>query len=179
VARTEIERAVLPSLLDRLTDADPRTPADPPVSREESVRRFREGVMRDVEWLLNTRAPHDPLPPGLTGVGRSAYAYGLPDTTGLSGGTEAGRQQLLAWVTAAVAAFEPRLDALHVELTGGGDLREPRVRFTLSALLRMDPSPEQVTFDTVLDLASGAYTLRGEAGDPNGGAAGAARGGGA
>jgi type VI secretion system protein ImpF len=66
-----------------------------------------------------------------------------------------------------------------VELTGGGDLREPRVRFTLSALLRMDPSPEQVTFDTVLDLASGAYTLRGETGDPNGGAAGAARGGGA
>lgn len=162
--RTEIERAVLPSLLDRLIDTEPRTPADPPISREESVRRFREGVMRDMEALLNTRAPYEPIPAALTGVRGSAYAYGIPDTTALPGGTMEGRQRLLAEVEAAIATFEPRLEAVQVQLVGGGDLRDPQVRFTLSALLRMDPSPEQVYFDSVLDLARGGYTLR--VGDP-------------
>jgi type VI secretion system protein ImpF len=175
VARTEIERTVLPSVLDRLTDEDPRTPADPPMTRETSVRRFREAVMRDVEWLLNTRAPYEPIPAGLPGVRRSAYAYGLPDTTGLAGGTPEGRRQLLQWVQAAVAAFEPRLDAVQVELVGGDDLRSPQVRFTLSALLRMDPSPEQVAFDTVLDLAGGGYTLSVGAETADGAAFGTAR----
>ena len=55
MARTELDRAVLPSLLDRLTDEDPRTTSDVAVSREESVRRFRQAVQRDVEALLNTR----------------------------------------------------------------------------------------------------------------------------
>ncbi len=164
MARTEIERTVLPSLLDRLTDLEPRTPDDPPVTRAESVRRYRDAVMRDVEWLLNTRAPSAPIPAELTGVRESSYAYGLPDTTGLAGGTSEGRALLLASVEATIAAFEPRLEGLRLELVGGDDLRNPQVHFTLAAQLRMDPSPEQVLFDTVLDLGGGGYSMR--AGDP-------------
>jgi type VI secretion system protein ImpF len=175
MARTEIERSVLPSVLDRLTDHNPRIPADPPATRAESVRQFRDAVMRDVEWLLNSRAPHAPIPAGLVAVRSSAYAYGLPDTTGLVGGTHEARADLLSWVQETIAAFEPRLADVQIELVGGGDAAAPEVRFTLSALLCMDPSPEQVVFDTVLDPVNGGHTVRPtdvarSAGGPGGGA---------
>ena len=167
MARTEIERTVLPSLLDRLTDDDPRTPADPPLSREESVRRFRDGVLRDVEWLLNTRAPYEGVPAELGEVRRSAYTYGLPDTTGLAIATAGGRGRLVRWVEDAIATHEPRLTDVRVELTQADQASAPQVHFTLTALLRMDPSPEQVVFDTVLDLASGGYAVRDADGGPS------------
>lgn len=166
MARTEIERAVLPSVLERLTDTDPRTPADPPVSRDESVRRFRASVLRDVEWLLNTRATYETAPAALGEVRRSVYAYGLPDVTGVAANTTAGRQQLVRWVEDAVATFEPRLADVRVDLAEVRRDTGPQLHFTLSAMLRMDPSPEQVMFDTVLDLASGQYALRDASGAP-------------
>ena len=36
------------------------------------------------------------------------------------------------------------------------------VRFQVEALLRMDPSPEHVVFDTVLEVARGEYAVEGE-----------------
>ena len=63
MARTELERSVLPSLLDRLTDEQPATPADPPLRSAESARAFRDAEQRDVEWLLNTRRTIVPVPP--------------------------------------------------------------------------------------------------------------------
>ena len=35
----------------------------------------------------------------------------------------------------------------------------PRVRFSISATLLMDPSPEQILFDTVLQVATGVYEV--------------------
>lgn len=160
MARTELERTVQPSLLERLTDDDPRSPADPAITREESVRRYRASVIRDLEWLLNTRRTPDLVPPALTRVQASVFAYGLPDTTGVAVGTEAGRAQLVRWVEETIAAFEPRLSHVHVTLGDVDQMRAPQVHFAVTALLRMDPSPEQVVFDTVHDLATGGYVVR-------------------
>ena len=55
MAKHEIERTVQPSVLDRLTDEDPRSPADQRVSYAESVKHFKASVQRDLEWLLNSR----------------------------------------------------------------------------------------------------------------------------
>ena len=39
----------------------------------------------------------------------------------------------------------------------------PRIlRFQIEALLKMDPAPEQIVFDTVLQLNSGEYKVKGE-----------------
>ena len=38
------------------------------------------------------------------------------------------------------------------------------LRFVVEALLKMDPNPEQVVFDTVLELASGDYSVKGVGG---------------
>ena len=83
MARTELDRAVLGSVLDRLTDEAPREPADPHISREESARRFRQSVLRDLDWLLNTRRTS--VVADVEGeVHDSVYEFGLRDFSGLS-----------------------------------------------------------------------------------------------
>ena len=160
MARTELERAVLPSLWDRLTDEDPRAPADPPTTREASLRRFRDGVLRDVELLLNAR--RTPVASSLaerSALGRSVFAFGLPETTGLAIASKEGRALLQRWVQETLETFEPRLAQVRVRMTDVDQGSAPQVRFAVEALLRMDPSPERVLFDTVLDLSRGEYAV--------------------
>ena len=161
--RTEIERTVQPSLLDRLTDHAPAVPADPPTTREASARAFRESVQRDLEWLLNTRRSIVPVPPGCAEVARSGHEYGLPDTSGLAVASPTGRDALATMLRDAIERFEPRLANPRVRLapddSAGAGKRGLHLRFVVEATLLMDPSPEQVVFDTVLEVASGEYDV--------------------
>lgn len=159
MARTEIERTVRPSLLDRLTDEHPKETAEGAMTRDESVRRFRASVLRDLEWLLNARRTPEAAPAALRQVRRSVYEYGLPDTLALPIATREGRERLVQWLEQTIATFEPRLADMRVALVDADQVKAPQVRFTVSATLRMDPSPERVVFDTVFDAASGGYSV--------------------
>jgi type VI secretion system protein ImpF len=159
MGRTEIERTVRPSLLDRLSDHEPGIAADPPVTREESERRYRRGVERDVEALLNTRRSMIPAPDWCPELRRSVYDYGLVDTTGIPVGTKAGRDRLLTALQDAIERFEPRLGQPRVRLIDAQQVRAPQIRFVLEAVLVMDPGREDVVFDTMLDIASGEYDV--------------------
>lgn len=159
MARTEIERSVQPSLLDRLTDLEPGVPADSPSAQADSARRFRMSVERDLEWLLNTRRTASLAPEGCEELRHSAYEYGLPDTTGIAVGTKAGRDGLLRTLQDTIKRFEPRLTGVRVRLADVGQARAPQLRFVVDATLQMDPSPEQIVFDTVLTVASGEYVV--------------------
>jgi type VI secretion system protein ImpF len=163
MAQRDIERTVQPSLLDRLTDLDPRSSADPRITFAESVRQFKASLQRDLEWLLNTRRIPEPIRESwFEYLPRSLYYYGLPDITSLSRDSRQSRTFLLRQVESAVAAFEPRLADVRitvVEAEGEGFRRE--LRFHIEALLRMDPTPEQVTFDTVLQFTTGQYQVWG------------------
>jgi type VI secretion system protein ImpF len=163
MAKSEIERTVQPSLLDRLTDADPRSTADPRISYAESVRRFKASIQRDLEWLLNTRRTPDPIPADwFEQLPRSVYYYGIPDITSLSRDARESRTTLLRDVESAIAAFEPRLTDVRISVVEGeGDQFRRELRFHIEATLRMDPTPEQVVFDTVLNFASGEYDVAG------------------
>lgn len=158
--RTELDRTVRPSLLDRLTDEDPQQPADSPLSREESVRQFRRAVQRDIELLLNTRRGILPLDERHRELRHSVHEFGLPDTTGLAMATTAARTRLTDAVRDTLERFEPRLTNVVVRITDSDQICTPQVRFSIQATLRMDPTPEQVVFDTVLEMASGEYDVR-------------------
>ena len=74
--RTQPNSAVTLSVLDRLTDNDPKSPTvEAPLSRAESVRALKAGVRRDLEWLLNTRRTPDE--PGVTRDGNRKFALQL------------------------------------------------------------------------------------------------------
>lgn len=162
MARSDADIAVTPSILDRLIDLDPRSPADAPTSRTQSVRQLKASLRRDLEWLLNTRRNPDEVPENYEQVFRSLYNYGLPDVTALSSNSLRDRQRVLRTIEVAIAIFEPRLTNVRVravENASGG----PRVlRFQIEALLQMDPAPEQIFFDTLLQLSSGEYQVKGE-----------------
>ena len=161
MARTEIERTVQPSLLDRLTDLEPKMPSDSLQTREQSERAFRAAVQRDVEALLNTRRTIEPAPDECPQVHASVYEYGLLDTTTIAVSTSDGRDALVAALEDAVSRFEPRLVDARVRLVDGGTMALPELHFQIEATLMMDPSPEQVMFDTVLEISNGEYDVRG------------------
>lgn len=159
MARTELERAVQPSLVDRLTDLAPKERLDPPSTRDGSERAYRASVQRDLEWLLNSRRTMYPAPAGFPESRASAYEYGLTDTTGLFVGSAEGRRNLQASIEDTIARFEPRLANVRVRLVDADQKSAPQLRFVIEGLLRMDPNPEQVVFDSVFDTVNGEYAV--------------------
>ncbi len=163
MARTELERTVQQPLLDRLIDLEPRLRGEPAMTMVQSVRQLKASVRRDLEWLLNTRRIADPLPDHLDETERSLYMYGLPDITSMSRDATGVRPKLLRQVERAIATFEPRLTRVRVSLVETeGENHRRELRFLIEGTLRMDPNPEQVVFDTVLEFSSGEYQVKGE-----------------
>ena len=153
------ERSVTLSVLDRLIDRDPRTSSEPPLSRAQSVRQFKDSVQRDLEWLLNTRRIAVPPEESLRELNRSVYAYGMPDFTAYSLSSPKDRTRLLRSLQAALKLFEPRLANVVVVPLESEGVAARTLRFRIEGLLLMDPAPEQVSFDTVLELTSGQYEI--------------------
>lgn len=163
MAKREIERTVQPSLLDRLTDEDPRSPADVRISYMESLQNFKRSVQRDLEWLLNTRRIADEPPDHLEELRRSVYHYGIPDITSLSRDSSDSRDLLLARLDEALAMFEPRLTNVRIQMQEiEGEAHRRELRFIVEATLRLDPTPEQVMFDTVLHFSTGEIDVTGK-----------------
>lgn len=149
------------SLLDRLIDEDLKRSGEVHLTRSQSVRKLRDAVRRDLEWLLNTRQPIVPAADG-SELQDSLYMYGLPDITSLSVANIRDRQRLAQAIQAAVVKFEPRIANPRVSLVTTGDDKVPALRFAIEGMLRIDPNPEHVSFDTVLELSSGEYKVQGE-----------------
>lgn len=155
----DLERTVRLSVLDRLIDEEPRSGSDRPMTFSRSVAAMKAALLRDVEWLLNTRQVAEPAPESMPELRRSTYDFGLPDITSLSGGREAMSHQLAQQIEEAIQLFEPRLTGVKVSPSEVTDESKRQLRFTIEGLLRMDPSPERIVFDTVLDAGSGKILI--------------------
>ncbi|HEY7394991.1 MAG TPA: type VI secretion system baseplate subunit TssE [Gemmatimonadaceae bacterium] len=163
MAKREIERTVQPSVLDRLTDESPRTSADSRITYAESLRLFKAAVQRDLEWLLNTRRIVEAATEDFEELQKSVYNYGMPDITSLSRDSMASRKQLLRHVEETLAIFEPRLTNVRVSMVEvEGEALRRELRFVVEATLKLDPTPEQVMFDTVLHFSSGQIDVAGK-----------------
>lgn len=162
MARTELERTVQQPLLDRLIDLDPKVAADAPTTLSQSARNFKAAVHRDLEWLLNTRRTPEAVPEALTEVSRSIFTFGLPDISSMSRDANDTKLRLLRHVERALGQFEPRLARIRVSMIeDDGDNGRRELRFVIQGTLRMDPNPEQVVFDTVLEISSGEFEVKG------------------
>ena len=149
------------SLLDRLIDEDLKRSGDAHLTRSQSVRKLRDAVRRDLEWLLNTRQPIVAAADG-SELQASLYMYGLPDITSMSVANTRDRQRLTQAIQAAIIKFEPRIANPRVNLVTAGDEKLPALRFAIEGMLRLDPDPEHVSFDAVLELSSGEYKVQGQ-----------------
>ncbi|HXB72173.1 MAG TPA: type VI secretion system baseplate subunit TssE [Candidatus Acidoferrales bacterium] len=148
------------SVLDRLIDSEPRNSSEAQLTRAQSVRQLKESLRRDLEWLLNTRRIAFPPEDALRELNRSVYVFGLPDFAGYRMSTPAEQTRLLRRLEAAVKLFEPRLANIKVVPVESGLITSRRLRLRIVGLLLIDPAPEHVEFDTVLELTSGQYEVQ-------------------
>ena len=162
MARRETEETVTQSVLERLIDLEPTAKTDPPQTRGQSVRQLKSALRRDLEWLLNTRQIAGGVPEDYQVLERSLYGYGLPDVSNLSANSIRDRNRLLRMLENTISAFEPRLSGVKVSIVDSGTNNGRQLRFQIEGLLLMDPAPELISFDTVLQLSSGEYQVKGE-----------------
>jgi type VI secretion system protein ImpF len=162
MARADADLTVTQSLVDRLTDKEPRQTSDSPMTRAQSVRDLKRALRRDLEWLLNTRRNPEPAGESMRELSASLYNYGLPDFSTYSVNSPRDRSRLLLELENSVALFEPRLKDVRVTVVEAPSAGNRILHFQIEGMLQMDPAPEQVSFDTVLQLTSGEYQIRGE-----------------
>ena len=158
----ENELPVSIPLLDRLTDEE-LGKGDPYLDRPKSVKKLKASLARDLEWLFNSRANHE-TPPDLKEVRQSVYNYGLPDYSHLSLNSFGDRQRLQKQLEQAISLYEPRLTGISVRLTDKSFEPGRAIRFQIDGFLKMDPAPERISFDTVLDIPTGEYQVKGDLG---------------
>ncbi|HEX3877057.1 MAG TPA: type VI secretion system baseplate subunit TssE [Bryobacteraceae bacterium] len=160
--RWEPEQTVTLSFLDRLIDNEPKQASDPPPSRARSIRQLKASLRRDLEWLLNTRRRPDPAGPEFKELEKSLFNFGLEDVTSMSWAVHKDRMSLTKMIEQCVAIFEPRISRIKVVSLEATEGAKHILRFQIEGLLDMDPAPELITFDTVLQLSSGEYQVGGE-----------------
>ena len=158
-----VRRAQLP-LLDRLIDPDPAVAADRTLSTQAAMEILRAGVCRDLEELLNTRRRWRSWQPGLTQLKQSLVAYGLPDFASGAFNDQRRRDELRQLVEECIRTFEPRITNLKVSLVEATDKTSGTLRLRIDAMLRADPAPEPIIFDTVVDLVAKTVTVSEEEG---------------
>lgn len=159
-ANPKFARNIQGSLLDRLIDFEPESRVEAPTTRAESLRQFRQAVKRDLEWLLNTtRMPID-IPEACEELRNSLLFYGLPDITSISLQDHGAERQLMRSFEAALQTFEPRLAHARVTSSEPQKKRKQAITFHIEAILLVDPAPERIAFDTVLEITNGAYSVK-------------------
>ncbi len=148
MANSDYVVRIVPSLLDRLLDPDPKNPR-PPGAHAETLRELRAAVLRDLENLLNSRNSYADLPPSFVEAGQSVLTYGLPDLTTLS--SRGDERRLRQAIDNAIRTFEPRL--VNVSTTILPVVPTDRtLRIRVDARLQLEPHSEPVSFDIVTGI---------------------------
>ena len=128
-----------------------RIASEPALTRSQSVRQFKAALRRDLEWLLNARRIITPVPDECTELTRSVFMYGLPDITSMSKDSRESFERLARLIQAAIDTFEPRLGEVTVDLKEGGSTLLRDVHVVIDGILKLDPRPARVMFDTRQD----------------------------
>jgi type VI secretion system protein ImpF len=147
-------------LLDRLIDDAPDNQREVAPSAAETVGILRRSVRRDIEALLNAHRRWRSWPDGYTELDTSPVGYGISDFTSGAFNDPRRRDQLRAEIEETIRRFEPRLTAVHVSLLSNKNQLEATLRLRIDALLRVDPAPEPIAFDTLVDAATSEVLVR-------------------
>lgn len=153
-----LQQELLPSLLDRLTDVEPRVRYEAPLSRAQAMRQIKGSLRRDLEWLLNSRRTSVEVPEWMREVKYSLFRYGLPDTADFALSHAGDQDRLTREIEETVQQFEPRLMNVTVTLQQSSPTSR-QLKFTIEGLLRVEPAPERILFDTMLEMTNGEYRV--------------------
>jgi len=152
-------RVQLP-LIDRLIDDAPDAASDRPLSATQTEEALRYAVRRDLEALLNARRRWQSWRSGYAELGTSLLGYGICDFASGAFNDPDQRNRLRAGIEWAIRTFEPRLAAVQVTLVDRGDALDTTLRLRIDAMLRTEPGPEPIAFDTLVDSATAEVQVK-------------------
>jgi len=130
-----------------------------------TIRDLEETLHRDLTALLNTRRADEAVTGDFAESSNSLLSFGLPDFTGCSALDRSEQERFRREIESAIRCFEPRLSNVTVSLErpsqkdARGKLLDTSLRYHIRALLRVEPEPEPVYFDAVLEPGSGRVEL--------------------
>ena len=159
---TSLDR-LQPCLLNRLTDEEPESQKEGRDRRIISMRRYRAGVLADLEDLLNTKAH----PPGdniydFKEAARSVLNYGIRDLCGVTlSDLKAGEVEALVKQT--LLFFEPRIlsKSLSVKVVSTIQSGETRsISIEIDGELWAQPMSDHLYIKTEIDVETGHYDLK-------------------
>ena len=163
MAKAQEEQVLRPSVLDRVCGAHG---AQGPVG-SVGLRELKQAVTRDLHWLLNTRQWWPTELDVLEETPRSIITYGIPDLSVFSWISHSDRKEICSCIEEAIRTFEPRLirrtvraSLVENENKAADDFR---VRLRIDAVLHVDPYTEPVSFDTDIEVDTGAIEVKGAA----------------
>jgi type VI secretion system protein ImpF len=165
------------SLLDRLSQPDSDSDSEVCLPQETTAtlerpdrhatnlytqkvaRFFQKSVKRDLEWLFNTRRTFDARIAGLPELSASVFAFGLPDMTSVNVSSAKDLERFAQTMQKSLEIFDPRLREVQIGIEPfGGSNRS--LQFRIRGVLAMDPAPEEVVIEAVLDSSIGKYEVK-------------------
>jgi len=147
------ETVFVQSVFDRL-----REEVNWPTTRTASLRYLKEAIRRDIEDLLNTRQSPIPEIESYPLAGVSVLNLGLQDLSQLGSSADERLEDIQRAVQQCIETFEPRLQNISVAVKNGSTPRR-EIWLNIEATIQVQPAAETVSFDTMLDLTSGMYSV--------------------
>jgi type VI secretion system protein ImpF len=150
-----------PALLDRLTDNNPLVASESREHRVVSLRQLREGVLRDIGYLLNARRLSGRNADAYPHIASSVVNAGLPDFAGKIA-SDLDRKAFAEEIARTIASFEPRImrDSLRVSAVASEEsVRGNVLAFLIEGDLWAQPYPERLYLMTELDLEDGQISV--------------------
>ena len=152
-----------PALLDRLTDFEPDRQKESLQARTMSRKAYREGVLRDLQWLLNTTNLDASIDfSGHPDARRSVLNFGLAALSGRFA-SDVDTAQLEAAIRQAIVEFEPRLLPHTVEVSVVAAERTLDMHNVLGVTIRGElwsiPYPLEILLRSDIDLETGHVVL--------------------
>jgi type VI secretion system protein ImpF len=158
-----LKERLQPSLLDRLTDFEPSQVKESTSQQSMSQKQFKEAVIRDLGWLLNSVALDvcvdlEKYPE----VQRSVLNFGLPDMSGHTSSNVIIRT-MENTIKAVIQEFEPRIvnNSLKVKIHSNPDeMSHNSLVIEIAGAVFGQPSPFQVVLKSELNLECGEFQVK-------------------
>jgi len=158
-----LKERLQPSLLDRLTDLEPANTKESTSQQSMSQKQFKEAVIRDLGWLLNSVALDvcedlEKYPE----VQRSVLNFGLPDMSGHTSSNVIIRT-MENTIKAVIQQFEPRIvnNSLKVKIHSNPDeMSHNSLVIEIAGAVFGQPSPFQVVLKSELNLECGEFQVK-------------------
>ena len=147
------KRRLASSVVDRLLH-EPGDMRSLPTAGQD-IRQLKLSVRRDLENLLNTRRRCVESPADYRELRDSLVEYGIPDFTGLNMSVPAERERARLEIERVIRRYEPRLKSVAVTVQTNANKFDRTLRLRITGVLRTEPIPERVVFDSELEPAMG------------------------